>query len=221
MDGPFDSYSGCGRRQPVNREDVLRPRSIIAVVALVLCIAGACVAPPEPTLRAPTASAPSPVSSASPEPSASAAATESSASSDTGPPAGQGAETFAVVADDDFGHPMALTIFDPDAVVSAARAATRKEVKPRAEAVNMPVSADITVANVSPTKIVLVWVAFGCDRKGTIRIEAAAGQIIVAPDPINTCEPIPAYRGVVLSFDVPVKADLIRPVLMPTVLTGA
>jgi hypothetical protein len=121
-----------------------------------------------------------------------------------------------VVAHDEFGHPMALTIVDPDGVVSAARAATEKEVGPKAEVISRLNTPDIMVANVSQTKVVVVWVGFGCDRKGTISVEAVAGQIVVAPDPIKTCDSIPAYRGVVMSFDVPVNADLIRPVLMPT-----
>jgi hypothetical protein len=127
-----------------------------------------------------------------------------------------------VAADDSGGRPMSLTIIDQEGFIATARAATPEEITPLADRSGMPsMRIAAAVARRDPPGILVVWVGSGCDRSGTVTLSAGSGQIVVAPDPRGGCDTIPIYRGLVLTFTIPVDPAAVRPVLIPTEILGA
>lgn len=68
--------------------------------------------------------------------------------------------------------------------------------------------------------VLVLWTGFACDKAGTLTVSVDGGSITVAPEPIETCELVPSYRGVVLTFGQPRLAGSLRVTLLPTELTG-
>jgi hypothetical protein len=129
---------------------------------------------------------------------------------------------LTVVATDDRGdRPMSLTIVDPEGLIATARAATPEEITSLAEGVD-PSSSRIAmaVAPTDPAGILIVWEGTVCDKSGSVAISGGSGQIVVAPDPRGGCDLVPIYRGLVLTFTIPVDIGAVRPVLLPTTLLG-
>jgi hypothetical protein len=126
-----------------------------------------------------------------------------------------------VAADDRGGRAMSLTIVDPDGLIATARAATPEEITPLGERISTTSSTIAAgVAPGDPPGILVVWVGTACDRSGTVTLSGRSGQIVVAPDPRVGCDLVPTYRGLVLTFTLPVDLGAVRPVLLPTELLG-
>jgi hypothetical protein len=193
------------------------PRIFLDVWLFGLVVAG-CLAP-RPTIDEPIAS-----SSASSDPARTAPAASPPDAASTSPTATaiESARDLTVTADDDQGgHPMVLTITDPDHFISTARAATSAEIVSAAERARMPTTR-ITVEGLPRSgEVLVVWAGFGCDRWGDVAISGRTGQIVVAPEPIETCDLVPSYRGLALTFTSAVDINAVRPILMPTELTGS
>lgn len=68
--------------------------------------------------------------------------------------------------------------------------------------------------------VLVLWTGFACDKAGTLTVSVDGRSITVAPEPIETCELVPSYRGVVLTFGQSRLAGSLRVTLLPTELTG-
>lgn len=126
-----------------------------------------------------------------------------------------------VVARDDRGeHAMRLVIVDSQGVVASVAAAEPDEITPVAERLPSSRIAAVGVPGQSP-RILLVWSGFACDQSGSVTISMPGPSLAVAPDPIDNCDLVPSYRGLLLTFAQPVAVGSLHVTLVPTEVTGA
>lgn len=145
----------------------------------------------------------------------SACAAETPLSPSTGP------TTRVVTSLDDQGrNPMEIRVLDPRGETSDASAATIEQIA-RATPDLLQKRIAVNAVAADPRQVVVVWTGFSCDRSGSFSVGPAPGVITVAPDPVEGCELVPSYRGVVLSFPVPVDAGSLKVILNPTEVLGA
>jgi len=140
---------------------------------------------------------------------------------ETPPSHSAGPTTRVVTSLDEQGrNPMEVRVLDPRGETTDASAATIEQIA-RATPDLLQKRIAVNAVADDPRRIVVVWAGFSCDRSGSLSVGPAPGVITVAPDPVEGCELVPSYRGVVLSFPVPVDHRSLKVILNPTEVLGA
>jgi hypothetical protein len=121
-----------------------------------------------------------------------------------------------VLLDDRGARPMEVLVVDGAGRLADSRPATVDEL-----AQHSHFMMDRIAARPLGEDVLVLWTGVACDKAGTLTVSADGGSITVAPEPIETCELVPSYRGVVLTFGRPRLAGSLRVTLLPTELTGA
>lgn len=95
--------------------------------------------------------------------------------------------------------PLAVQVIDAGGLVESVRAATKDDagVLP-----DWPIGVPIQAATLPGTdrSILIEWIGSACDRAATVTLSPSADQIVVAPSRTKSCDAVPSYRGVVVTF---------------------
>lgn len=147
-----------------------------------------------------------------------AAAMAMACGEDPAPSSTRARQLQVVVRDEQGANPMTLTIVDPGGVLATAEPASANELNSVIPA--LPAERIAAVDSTPGGGLLVVWAGFGCDRTGSLALAPDASRVTVAPSPIENCDLVPSYRGVVITTVRPIVGT-IRAVLEPTEVLGA
>jgi hypothetical protein len=138
----------------------------------------------------------------------------------TAEPAPSAAPTIRdlVLRDDRGQAPMEVRVIDDAGHLVDAHPATADQLTEESHLMSGQIAAKALPPD--DNKVLVLWVGFACDKAGAMTISVDGNSITVAPEPITTCDLVPSYRGVELTFNQARSAYSLRVNLRPTEVTG-